>query len=152
MKRILLCFLLLGQFFLVNGAYAVKTDAELRARSIDSSRTLESRVRALKKLYKHLLVNGEIPERRTCVWDVLGRQGPIYAASVDMKVRFKFYGINIDVEAYTDEEEAIKGLESGHGTKRIRSPGWLWTAGRGLRIPASHDHDELQLPLLSQNG
>jgi hypothetical protein len=113
MKQILLCILLIGQFLFVSSAYAVKTDAELRARSIDSSRTLESRVRALKKLYRHLLVDGEIPERRTCVWDVLGRQGPIYAATIDMQVRLKFYGINLDVVAYTDEEEAIKGLESG---------------------------------------
>lgn len=121
MKSISLCLLLIGQLLLANAAYAAKTDAELRARSIDASRTLESRIRALKKLYKHMLVDGEIPSRTTCVWDVLGRQGPIYASTIDMQVRFKFYGINMDIVAYTDENEAVKALEEGRCDSAIIS-------------------------------
>lgn len=47
------------------------TDAELHERAMDQGRTLQSRIRALKKLYAHLLVDGEIPSRTVCVWDVL---------------------------------------------------------------------------------
>lgn len=113
MKYLSLCVLLLAQLLISNSVYAVKSDEALRARAIDSSRTLESRMRALKKLYKHMLVNGEMPDRRICIWDVLGRQGPVYASTVDIQLRFKLYGINMDLVAYKNEDEAIKDLTSG---------------------------------------
>jgi hypothetical protein len=97
------------------------TDDELRARSMDQGRTLQSRIRALKKLYSHMLVDGEIPPRMTCVWDVLGKQGPIYTATIDQSLRMKHYGITMDVTAYTDEQEVVDKLRSGECDTSIMS-------------------------------
>lgn len=97
------------------------TDDELRARAMDQGRTLQSRIRALKKLYGHMLVDGEIPPRTTCVWDVLGKQGPIYTTTVDQQLRLKHYGITMLVEAYTDEQEVVDRLKSGHCDSAIMS-------------------------------
>ena len=97
------------------------TDDELRARSMDQGRTLQSRIRALKKLYSHMLVDGEIPPRMTCVWDVLGKQGPIYTATVDQSLRMKHYGITMDVTAYTNEQDVVDKLKSGECDTSIMS-------------------------------
>lgn len=97
------------------------TDDELRARAMDQGRTLQSRIRALKKLYADMLVDGEIPPRRTCVWDVLGKQGPIYTTAVDQQLRLKHYGITMLLEAYTDEQDVVDQLKSGHCDTSIMS-------------------------------
>lgn len=97
------------------------TDDELRARAMDQGRTLQSRIRALKKLYSHMLVDGEIPSRTTCVWDVLGKQGPIYTSAVDQQLRLKHYGIHMVVEAYTKEQDVVDKLISGHCDTSIMS-------------------------------
>ena len=89
------------------------TDDELRARAMDQGRTLQSRIRALKKLYSYMLVDGEIPSRKTCVWDVLGKQGPIYTSAIDQQLRLKHYGITMEVEAYIDEQEVVDKLITG---------------------------------------
>lgn len=114
--------LLLSFSFISNNASARKlSDDELRARAMDESRTLQSRIRALKKLYAHMLIDGEIPSRRTCVWDVLGKQGPIYASAVDQQLRLKHYGITIEVEAYADEQQVVEKLKSGHCDASVMS-------------------------------
>ena len=97
------------------------TDDELRARAMDQGRTLQSRIRALKKLYAHMLEGGEIPARNLCVWDVLGKQGPIYTALVDQKLRFSHYGIPLEVEAYINEQDVVDKLKSGHCDTSIMS-------------------------------
>jgi hypothetical protein len=97
------------------------TDDELRARAMDQGRTLQSRVRALKKLYSYMLVDGEIPPRTTCVWDVLGKKGPIYTATVDQSLRMKHYGITMDVNAYTNEQDVVDKLKSGECDTSIMS-------------------------------
>ena len=97
------------------------TDDELRARSMDQGRTLQSRISALKKLYSYMLIDGEIPPRMTCVWDVLGKQGPIYTAAVDQSLRMKHYGITMDVEAYTDEQDVVDKLKSGECDTSVMS-------------------------------
>jgi hypothetical protein len=105
-----------------NVAVAKKlTDDELRARSMDQGRSLQSRIRALKKLYSHMLVDGEIPPRTTCVWDVLGKQGPIYASTIDQALRMRHYGMTLKVEAYTNEQEVVDKLKSGECDTSIMS-------------------------------
>lgn len=105
-----------------NVAVAKKlTDEQLRARSMDQGRTLQSRIRALKKLYSHMLVDGEIPSRTLCVWDVLGKQGPIYTATVDQQLRLKHYGINMEVTAYTYEQDVVDKLKTGECDTSVMS-------------------------------
>jgi hypothetical protein len=97
------------------------SDDDLRLRAMDQGRTLQSRIRALKKLYSYMLIDGEIPPRTTCVWDVLGRQGPIYTATIDQSLRMKHYGITMDVEAYTDEQDVVDKLKSGECDTSVMS-------------------------------
>jgi len=105
-----------------NDAVARKlSDDELRARSMDQGRTLQSRIRALKKLYSYMLIDGEIPPRTTCVWDVLGKQGPIYTTTIDQALRMKHYGITMNVRAYTDEQEVVDKLKTGECDTSIMS-------------------------------
>jgi Solute-binding protein AdeT 1/2 len=105
-----------------NVAVAKKlSEDELRARSMDQGRTLQSRIRALKKLYSHMLIDGEIPPRMTCVWDVLGKQGPIYTTTIDQALRMRHYGITMNVRAYTDEQEVVDKLKSGECDTSIMS-------------------------------
>lgn len=108
--------------FLANQASArTLSDEELSARAMDQGRTLESRILALKKLYSHMLVDGEIPERTVCVWDVLGKQGPIYAALIDQRIRLSHYGIAVNVEAYTNEQHVVDKLKEGFCDTSIMS-------------------------------
>ena len=102
-------------------ASAKKTDEELRARAMDQGRTLQSRIRALKKLYSHMLVDGEIPTRSVCVWDVMGTQGPIYNTTVDQQLRMRHYGINVDVRAYTNEQDVVDKLINGECDTSVMS-------------------------------
>jgi hypothetical protein len=105
-----------------NVAVAKKlTDDELRARSMDQGRTIQARIRALKKLYSYMLIDGEIPPRMTCVWDVLGKQGPIYTATVDQSLRMKHYGITMHVAAYTNEQDVVDKLKTGECDASIMS-------------------------------
>lgn len=73
---------------------------------------LQNRVRALKKLHADQLVRGKI-ERSFCVWDPLGRNGPIYATVDDQKLRSLHYGLSLDIRAFTDEKALIAKLKSG---------------------------------------
>ena len=98
-----------------------KTDEELRARAMDQGRTLQSRIRALKKLYSHMLVDGEIPSRNTCVWDVLGTQGPIYSTTIDQQLRLRHYGISMNVMAFKKEQDVVDKLKSGECDTAIMS-------------------------------
>lgn len=97
------------------------SNEELSARAMDQGRTLQSRIRALKKLYSHMLVDGEIPVRSVCVWDVLGKQGPIYAALIDQRIRLSHYGISLKIEAYTNEQDVVDKLKEGHCDTSIMS-------------------------------
>lgn len=112
-----LCLLLLTPL----PADAKKSDEELRARAMDQGRTLQSRIRALKKLYSHMLVDGEIPTRSVCVWDVMGTQGPIYNSTVDQQLRMRHYGINVDVRAYSNEQDVVDKLINGECDTAVMS-------------------------------
>lgn len=122
-SSLILAFSLLLSFGVISNDAEARylSEDELRARAMDESRTLQSRIRALKKLYAHLLVDGEIPSRTTCVWDVLGKQGPIYASAIDQQLRLKHYGITIEVEAYTDEQQVVEKLKTGHCDTSVMS-------------------------------
>ncbi len=86
--------------------------AKLNSTVMNMNLPLQNRVRALKKLHADQLVNGKI-ERSFCVWDPLGRNGPIYATVDDQKLRSLHYGLALDIRAFTDEKELIDKLRSG---------------------------------------
>lgn len=72
---------------------------------------LSHRINALRELHADELVNGRL-DRSFCVWDPLGRAGPIFATVSDQAVRSLHYGIVLDVRAYQDENVLLEDLKA----------------------------------------
>lgn len=90
----------------------VRQQERLQATIMSQNLPLEKRIRALKKLYADQVVDGKI-HRSFCVWDMLGKSGPVYATVDDQKLRSLHYGLELTVSAYQDEDELINDLRNG---------------------------------------
>ena len=78
--------------------------AELRAVAMNKDTPIQERLVALKEMYRHLLnADGSVPSRRVCIWDPLGKNGPIYAAAQDQVTRLLEWDIRVELEVYTNE-------------------------------------------------
>lgn len=73
---------------------------------------LEKRMAALKVLYRDIMRDGKI-QRKFCVWDILGKNGPVYATVADQQFRSLHYGLELTLEAYQDEAVLMDDLKSG---------------------------------------
>ena len=73
---------------------------------------LEKRIRALRTLYADQF-DGDKIIRSFCVWDMLGRAGPVYAAVDDQRFRSLHYGLQLNLRAYQDEDELVRALQQG---------------------------------------
>ena len=57
-----------------------------------------------------------IAERREvniCIWDLVGRNGPIFSTAQDQTTRFLKYGIKVNLEPYTNEQVMVEELKAG---------------------------------------
>ncbi|MBF1800173.1 putative solute-binding protein [Alloalcanivorax profundimaris] len=52
-------------------------------------------------------------EVNICIWDLVGRHGPIFSAAQDQTTRFLKYGIKVNLEPYTDERVMVEELKAG---------------------------------------
>lgn len=98
------------------GAQALPTDPDTerwRAAAMNPELAKSERIDAIKKLYKTTLTEGKIPPRTLCIWDLLGRSGPIYAAAVDQQARLLDMGITVNMKAYTNEGVLADDLKAG---------------------------------------
>jgi len=89
-----------------------RRNAKLEATVMNPNLPLEKRIRALKKIQKDEMVNGRIL-RTFCVWDPLGRTGPISSTVEDQKLRSLHYGMDLTVLTYQDESELVEALRTG---------------------------------------
>lgn len=98
------------------GAACVQASASaaLREQAMNPALPKLQRVAAIKALYPDELVDGQIPARKICVWDVIGRSGPVYAAALDQQAQLLDLGVTIQVEAYTNEGVLADDLQAGH--------------------------------------
>ncbi|MFP1684485.1 putative solute-binding protein [Alloalcanivorax sp. C16-1] len=48
-----------------------------------------------------------------CIWDLVGRHGPIFTAAQDQTTRFLQYGIVVNLEPYTNEAVMVEELKAG---------------------------------------
>lgn len=55
----------------------------------------------------------EYVERRVCIWDPVGRAGPIFQAALDQKTKAMSFGINLQLVPYTDESIITVDLKAG---------------------------------------
>lgn len=107
-----LATVLLGAHTASAAEYDSKQLDKLEATVMSQNLPLEKRIRALKKLYADQLENGKI-NRSFCVWDMLGKAGPVFAAVDDQKFRSLHYGLDLTIIAYRDEDSLINDLTSG---------------------------------------
>lgn len=107
----------LSLLMLAQTSFAAQTQPDnkqtLSKIAMDSKKSQEQRIAAIGKLYKNIMTEGKFASRRICVWDPLGRTGPIYLSTVDQKARLLSMGIQISVEAYTNETVLVEELKAG---------------------------------------
>jgi len=88
----------------------VQSDARLKAAIMSQNIPLEKRVKALKELYSDRTVNGRI-QRSFCIWDPLGKLGPIAATAQDQTVRSVHYGLDASIAVFTSEQELVDNFK-----------------------------------------
>lgn len=86
---------------------------QLRQQAMNPKLSQQQRITAIKQLHTDMLVDGQIPRRKICVWDILGRNGPIYSAAKDQQARLLELGVMLDIDAYTSESVLAEDLKAG---------------------------------------
>ena len=88
--------------------------AELRVVAMDQKAAINDRIAAIKGMYPEMLnEDGTIPGRRICVWDIAGKNGPIYNAAVDQAAEMLKWGVKVELDAYTSESVLTEELKAG---------------------------------------
>lgn len=86
----------------------------LQATVLSQTLPLEKRVEALRALHADIIdADGKI-RRLFCVWDMLGRSGPVYTTVDDQRFRSLHYGLELTLKVYQDEQALINDLQAGH--------------------------------------
>lgn len=116
MIRGILAAVLAVVLFPISAAQASDADVRRQERLLNTVMNdrlpLEQRITALRRRYADLLEDGKI--RRTfCVWDMLGRSGPVFSTVDDQRFRSLQYGLELTLVAYQDEEQLLRDLRSG---------------------------------------
>lgn len=87
-----------------------QSDARLKAAIMSQNIPLEKRVKALKELYHDRTVDGRI-HRHFCIWDPLGKLGPIASTVQDQTVRSVHYGLDASITVFNSEQELIDNFK-----------------------------------------
>jgi hypothetical protein len=86
-------------------------NARLEATVMNQNIPLEKRIKALKTLYSHLTKNGRIT-RHICIWDPLGKSGPIANTVEDQALRSLHYGMDLEVSIFNNERELVQNFKT----------------------------------------
>lgn len=119
MKRLLataLCAVttLVGSYSYAAEPASEEVKTKLRTVAMDQSKDILERVAAIKGMYPEMLEDdGSIPARRICVWDIAGKNGPVYNAAVDQMAEMMRWGVKIELDAYTSEAVITEELKAG---------------------------------------
>lgn len=85
----------------------------LSAKAMNTELPRAERLAAIQTLYADQLAVGKAPTRKICVWDIVGRAGPIFATAKDQQTQLLEMGINITLDAYTSEGVLVEDLQAG---------------------------------------
>ncbi len=85
--------------------------AQLRDAAYDQSKTLPERLAAIRAMYGY--PEGKPIERRVCIWDLVGRSGPVFTAAQDQRAELLKYGVDVDMVPYTSESVIVEDLKAG---------------------------------------
>lgn len=86
------------------------TSAKLSGQVMDQTQELSARILAFRQLYPD--IQNTAP-RSICVWDPVGKTGPIYNLAFDRSTLMMQLGISIDLKAYTNEGVLTEDLKAG---------------------------------------
>jgi len=89
-----------------------RSSQSLEDQVLNQNLTLEKRVKALKTLLADEMKDGHL-KRTFCVWDPIGKAGPIAAATNDQILRSLHYGMKLTIEVYQDESLLIEDFKAG---------------------------------------
>lgn len=78
------------------------------ARAADNHAELAQKLRAQLGIGPH-----ETVKRKVCIWDIAGRSGPVFNAAKDQRTRILQYGVDIQLEPYTNEGVMVEALKAG---------------------------------------
>jgi hypothetical protein len=106
-----LLFLSSAVFADISGDLESRRHSKLEATVMNPNLPLEKRIRALKKMQADEMVGGRIL-RTFCVWDPLGKAGPISSTVDDQKLRSLHYGMDLTVITFQDEIELLDALRT----------------------------------------
>ena len=79
---------------------------------MNSNLPLEKRIRALRRILSDEMIGGRIT-RTFCLWDPLGKSGPVASTADDQKLRSLHYGMELEFTIYQDEQELLKDFKAG---------------------------------------
>ncbi|HEX5678064.1 MAG TPA: putative solute-binding protein [Alcanivorax sp.] len=87
------------------------SDADLREIIYNNNLPMEQRIDAMRELTG--LGKPGNNTRKICIWDIIGRNGPIFSAAQDQRARLLEYGIHLELVPYTDERVMVDELKAG---------------------------------------
>lgn len=108
-------FMLAASFSISSFANAAATEntASLKATAMNQKLTRAERIAAIKTLYPEFGDDSKLVTRKLCVWDVVGRSGPIYASAQDQQAKLLELGVKVELAAYTSEGVLSEDLQAG---------------------------------------
>lgn len=56
----------------------------------------------------------ELPKRVFCVFDIIGKSGPIYNAMQEYRLEALKWGVDLEIKPYTDEKVTVEEFKAGH--------------------------------------
>lgn len=85
--------------------------ATLQQQAYDSKLSQEERINAIKELYN----DPKYLEKtyRICIWDPIGRNGPIFKEAREQELKMREYGLKLDLVPFTHESVLVEELKSG---------------------------------------
>ncbi|AUM14252.1 putative solute-binding protein [Ketobacter alkanivorans] len=57
--------------------------------------------------------SADLPKRTLCVWDIVGKSGPVASQMEDYRLEAIKWGVDLELKVYTDEKIAAEDLKSG---------------------------------------
>ncbi len=119
----------------------------------------------MNKLFKSLLTpivagamalsttafSADLPKRTLCVWDIVGRSGPVASQMEDYRLQAIKWGVDLEMKVYTDEKIAAEDLKSGAcdaaGITGLRAREFSSFTGTLDSIGAIPDEDHMKVVL-----
>mgnify|MGYP005755091399 FL=1 len=86
----------------------------MREISLNTSMPVNERMKAIAKLSGiDKLPEGQRLRRVICIWDIVGRNGPIFGAAMEARAQALEFGVELDMIPYTNEGVMVEEFKAG---------------------------------------